>query len=99
MSVVCEGVPLRLTSLEMALLNELAAHPGRAAAPQQLIDRLWRTGHYTDEKTLHACVHRLRSILNNCGNVIETVEGIGYRFAGAGPRKVDQIPSEDDGGL
>ncbi len=83
MSVVCEGVPLRLTSLEFALLTELAAHPGMVTAPKQLMDRLWRAGHYMDEGTLDAGIHGLRSILNNCGNVIETVAGVGYRFVSA----------------
>jgi DNA-binding response OmpR family regulator len=94
MSVVCEGVHLRLTSLELALLTELAAHPGRVVALQQLIDRLWRTGHYTDERTLDASIHRLRTILNSCGNVIETVAGVGYRFIGAEARNADPSARE-----
>jgi DNA-binding response OmpR family regulator len=81
MSVICEGLHLRLTSLEFALLRELASHQGKVVAPQQLIDRLWRTGHYTDERTLDASIHRLRSVLGSCGNVIETVAEARYRFA------------------
>ncbi len=78
MSVLCEGLHLRLTSLEFALLRELASHQGRVVAPQQLIDRLWGTGHYTDEQTLDASIHRLRSVLGSCGNVIEAVAEAGY---------------------
>jgi len=94
MSVVCEGVHLRLTSLELALLTELAAHPGMVATPQQLIDKLWRTGHYTDERTLEAGIHRLRSILDACGNVIETVAGVGYRFVSAKSRDAEPSARE-----
>ncbi len=96
MSVVCEGTHLRLTSLEFALLTELAAHPGRVATPQQLIDRLWRTGHYTDEKTLDACVRRLSSILKSSVNVIETAAGLGYQFVAPEALKVDPVVSETD---
>ena len=99
MSVVCEGVHLRLTSLEFALLSELAISSGRVSTPQQLIARLWRTGHYTDERTLDACVRRLSSILKGGGNVIETVAGVGYQFVGAKARKVDRLANEHDGSL
>jgi DNA-binding response OmpR family regulator len=95
MSVICEGVHLRLTSLELALLTELAAHPGIVFAPQKLIDRLWRCGHYTDEQTLAAGIHRLRSVLNRCGDVIEIVAGVGYRFVSAEARYAEPAREND----
>jgi len=52
--------------------------------------------HYTDEQTLAASIHRLRSVLNRCGNVIETVAGVGYRFVSAETRNTDP---EDDSNL
>ncbi len=83
MQVLCDGVPTRLSSLEFVLLAKLAAHPGEVATREQLIERLWRAGHYSDARTLDGYIQRLRSILGSCGNVIETEIGVGYRFVGA----------------
>lgn len=83
MRVFCDGVATRLNTLEFVLLAELVAHPGTVSTRQQLIDKLWRSGHYGDAKTLDIYIRRLRSVLNIGGEVIETEVGVGYRFVGA----------------
>lgn len=83
MRVLCEGVAVHLNSIEFVLLSELAGHPGALATREQLIAKLWDTGHYGDARTLDGYIERLRSVLNGCGPVIKTEVGVGYRFVGS----------------
>jgi len=78
--VSCGGVPVALTSIEFALLTELITHPGAVASQQRLIDKLWAKGHYADLRKLEIIINRLRTSLCDCGDLIETVSDIGYRF-------------------
>jgi DNA-binding response OmpR family regulator len=83
MRVFCNGIATRLSNLEFVLLAELAAHPGILVTRQQLIDKLWGAGHYGDARSLDVYIQQLLSVLNSCGEVIETDAGVGYRFIGA----------------
>ncbi len=82
MHVSCEGVEIRLTRKEFALLSALARKPGRVAARTQLLDEVWGQQYYGDTRTLDVHIRRLRSKLGACGDSIETVVGVGYRFVG-----------------
>src|ERR1044071_8763961 len=82
MRVACEGSEVRLTRKEFALLAALARRPGRVATRQQLLDEVWGYEYYGDTRTLDVHIRRLRSKLGACGDSIETVVGVGYRFVG-----------------
>jgi DNA-binding response OmpR family regulator len=82
MHVTCDGVEVRLTRKEFALLAALARRPGRVATRQQLLDEVWGQQYYGDTRTLDVHIRRLRSKLGPCGDSIETVVGVGYRFVG-----------------
>jgi DNA-binding response OmpR family regulator len=82
MEVLCEGEKVRLTRKEFALLSALARRPGRVATRQQLLDEVWGQQYYGDTRTLDVHIRRLRSKLGPCGDSIETVVGVGYRFVG-----------------
>jgi DNA-binding response OmpR family regulator len=82
MSVVCGGEPVRLTRKEFALLAALTATAGRVATRQHLLDAVWGHDHYGDTRTLDVHIRRLRQQLGACGDCIETVVGVGYRFVG-----------------
>ncbi|MET0622713.1 MAG: response regulator transcription factor [Pyrinomonadaceae bacterium] len=82
MHVLCEGHEIRLTRKEFALLAALARKPGRVATRQQLLDDVWGQQYYGDTRTLDVHIRRLRSKLGGCGDCIETVVGVGYRFIG-----------------
>ncbi|OLE52752.1 MAG: DNA-binding response regulator [Acidobacteria bacterium 13_1_20CM_3_53_8] len=84
MRVVCDGAQIRLTRKEFALLTTLARSAGRVATRQQLLDEVWGYEHYGDSRTLDVHVRRLRQKLGACGDCIETVIGVGYRFTGCG---------------
>ncbi|HVF44599.1 MAG TPA: response regulator transcription factor [Pyrinomonadaceae bacterium] len=86
MHVLCDGAEVRLTRKEFALLAALARRPGRVATRQQLLDDVWGQQYYGDTRTLDVHIRRLRSKLGACGDSIETVVGVGYRFVGCTPR-------------
>src|ERR671927_213069 len=80
MQVSCEGAEVRLTRKEFALLAALAKRPGRVATRNQLLDEVWGQQYYGDTRTLDVHIRRLRQKLASCGDSIETVVGVGYRF-------------------
>jgi DNA-binding response OmpR family regulator len=87
MRVACDGAAVRLTRKEFALLAALARASGRVATRQQLLDNVWGYEYYGDTRTLDVHIRRLRQKLGPCGDAIETVVGVGYRFVGCAPEK------------
>jgi DNA-binding response OmpR family regulator len=79
-SVRIEGEEAALTGREFDLLLFLARHPGQAFTREQLMDHVWQYAFYTDTSTVTVHVRRLRAKLG-CDRWIETVWGVGYRFA------------------
>jgi len=73
---------LALGRIEFRLLNFLMQHPERVHSRAQLLDQVWGSHVYLDERTVDAHVGRLRSALQASGHQehIETVRGSGYRF-------------------
>ncbi len=82
MRVVCGGADVKLTRKEFALLTHLITNTGRVATRQQLLDNVWGYSYFGDTRTLDVHIRRLRQKLGDCGDCIETVVGIGYRFLG-----------------
>ena len=82
MNVLCDGAEVKLTRKEFALLATLARRPGRVATRQQILDEVWGHQYYGDTRTLDVHIRRLRQKLGACGDCIETVVGVGYRFVG-----------------
>jgi DNA-binding response OmpR family regulator len=82
MRVTCVGESVKLTRKEFALLEHLIQNSGRVASRQQLLDNVWGYSYFGDTRTLDVHIRRLRQKLGDCGNCIETVVGVGYRFIG-----------------
>jgi len=82
MRVVCDGRNVKLTRKEFALLEYLIRNSGRVATRQQLLDNVWGYSYFGDTRTLDVHIRRLRQKMGDCGNCIETVVGVGYRFIG-----------------
>jgi DNA-binding response OmpR family regulator len=87
MHVACDGESVRLTRKEFALLSTLARSAGRVATRQRLLDDVWGHQYYGDSRTLDVHIRRLRQKLGPCGEAIETVVGVGYRFVGCTENK------------
>lgn len=81
MRVFCHGVSIKLTRKEFALLSLLVTNAGRVVTRQQILDNVWGYHYYGDTRTLDVHIRRLRQRLDECGDAIETVVGVGYRFA------------------
>ena len=83
--VMCGGTNIKLTNKEFTLLSTLA-RSGRVVTRQQLLDQVWGYSYYGDARTLDVHIRRLRQKLEACGDCIETVVGVGYRFVGCGSK-------------
>jgi DNA-binding response OmpR family regulator len=82
----CDGANVKLTHKEFQLLTTLAKKKDRVITRQQLLDQVWGYSYYGDARTLDVHIRRLRQKLEACGDCIETVVGVGYRFIGCRPR-------------
>ena len=88
-TVTLDGVKIDLTGTEFDLLHYLMRHPGRPFSRDQLLDTLQSDEANTDsayERTVDAHIKNLRQKLGESGrnsHFIETVHGVGYRFAPA----------------
>ncbi|MES2901027.1 MAG: phosphate regulon transcriptional regulator PhoB [Pseudomonadota bacterium] len=73
---------VELGPIEFRLLNFLMHHPERVHTRSQLLDQVWGSHVFLDERTVDAHVGRLRSALQPSGHQqrIDTVRGSGYRF-------------------
>ncbi|MDQ3181100.1 MAG: response regulator transcription factor [Acidobacteriota bacterium] len=80
MRVTCTDENVKLTRKEFALLTHLIKNAGRVATRQNLLDNVWGYSYFGDTRTLDVHIRRLRQKLGDCGNCIETVVGVGYRF-------------------
>jgi two-component system, OmpR family, alkaline phosphatase synthesis response regulator PhoP len=90
MRVLCDGESVKLTRKEFSLLATLARGSGRVATRQQLLDNVWGYEYYGDTRTLDVHIRRLRQKLGVCGDAIETVVGVGYRFIGCETKAAEQ---------
>ena len=87
-TVMLNGEPLQLTPSEFDLLALLARHPGQTMTRQQLMDDLYGGAASSVDRSVDSHVKNLRRKLASASdtNLIETVYGVGYRFA-AGENK------------
>src|SRR5579859_6417320 len=82
--------PVDLGPTEFRLLEFLMERPGRVFSREQLLDGVWGSEVYIDERTVDVHVGRLRKALNrgHADDPIRTVRGSGYalddRFGKAG---------------
>ncbi len=74
---------VELGPTEYRLLKFLLAHPDRVYSRGQLLDRVWGSNVYVEERTVDVHIRRLRKALEPSmhANLIQTVRGAGYRFS------------------
>ncbi len=78
-----EGAPLRLTKLEVRLLQILMANAGHVVGTERLLSHVWGSRGSGDRQLLKQLVHRLRQkIEDDPGNPrhLQTDAGAGYRL-------------------
>ncbi|MCP5425940.1 MAG: phosphate regulon transcriptional regulator PhoB [Gammaproteobacteria bacterium] len=81
--VTAGEVTLEIGPTEYRLLEFFMAHPERVYSRSQLLDRVWGSNVYVEERTVDVHIRRLRKALepHGCDNLIQTVRGAGYRFS------------------
>jgi DNA-binding response OmpR family regulator len=82
LDVTSNGIALRLTRLERAVLMRLTEPPVRVWSYERLYGAVWGGVWLGDTSALHATVKRLRRKLRGAGAtvVLESVRGVGFRL-------------------
>ena len=79
--VTLEGSDLHLGPMEFKLLHFFMTHQERVYSRDQLLDNVWGTNTYVEDRTVDVHIRRLRKALITHDKLIQTVRGSGYRFS------------------
>jgi DNA-binding response OmpR family regulator len=78
--VRCAGEAVSLTTSEVKLLAVLVKTPGHVRQRAELLAATGDSDRYADERTVDAHIKNVRRKLGACGEMLETVRGMGYRL-------------------
>lgn len=75
--------PLDMGPTEFKLLHFFMTHAERVYSREQLLDNVWGTNVYVEDRTVDVHIRRLRKAISryNHDDMIQTVRGAGYRFS------------------
>jgi two-component system phosphate regulon response regulator PhoB len=75
--------PLDMGPTEFKLLHFFMSHSERVYSREQLLDNVWGTNVYVEDRTVDVHIRRLRKAISLFGHdsMIQTVRGSGYRFS------------------
>jgi two-component system phosphate regulon response regulator PhoB len=76
-----KGEEVELTAKEFQLLEVLMRRPGRVMTREKLLDEVWGSDIAVTARTIDTHLKRLREKLGVAADLIQTVRGLGYRFA------------------
>jgi two-component system phosphate regulon response regulator PhoB len=81
--VTVHGKPLDLGPTEFRLLHFFMTHPEQVYSRVRLLDKVWGTNVFIEERTVDVNMRRLRKMLAPSGHdrLLQTVRGAGYRFS------------------
>ena len=81
--VAINGNSLDLGPTEFRLLHFFMTHTERVYSREQLLDNVWGTNIYVEDRTVDVHIRRLRKAISGEGHddFIQTVRGAGYRFS------------------
>lgn len=81
--VFADEQQVEIAPTEFRLLRHFMSYPERVFSRGQLLDRVWGSTVYIDERTVDVHIRRLRKNLESGGydRFIQTVRGAGYRFS------------------
>lgn len=79
--ILVSGKRLDLTATEFKLLMVLAQRRGRVQSRDQLLRDVWEYDSLIDTRTVDTHMRRVREKLGKAARYLETVRGVGYRFA------------------
>lgn len=81
--VTSQEVPIDMGPTEFKLLHFFMTHPERVYSREQLLNYVWGTNVYVEDRTVDVHIRRLRKAIEQDGHdrMIQTVRGTGYRFS------------------
>lgn len=81
--VAINGSSLDLGPTEFRLLHFFMTHTERVYSREQLLDNVWGTNVYVEDRTVDVHIRRLRKAISGSGHeeYVQTVRGAGYRFS------------------
>lgn len=81
--VTADETSIELGPTEYRLLQFFMSHPDRVYSRARLLDNVWGTNVYIEERTIDVHIRRLRKALEPSGydRFVQTVRGAGYRFS------------------
>lgn len=74
------GQEIDLSPLEYRLLMYFVDHRNLALSRDQILNGVWGYDYFGDERTVDTHVKRLRKKLDEDGELIKTIRGVGYRM-------------------
>ncbi|MCX6021445.1 MAG: response regulator transcription factor [Chloroflexi bacterium] len=97
--VTVRGQEMALSRREFDLLHLLVAHAGRALSRQVIFDQVWGAEFFGDQNALDVYIRQLRRKIEQDPDrpiLIETIRGVGYRFAPPDPARERDADSGRD---
>ena len=74
------GQSIKLTFTEFNILSTLARRPGIVFTRYRIVDAIRGSDYLVTDRAVDVQIVSLRKKLKECGDYIETVRGVGYRF-------------------
>jgi DNA-binding response OmpR family regulator len=74
------GEIIQLTQTEFKLLLFLFRNRDKVFSREDLLSSVWEHKDFEETRTVDTHIKRLRQKLLDCGDLIKTVHGLGYRF-------------------
>lgn len=71
---------ISLSPKEYTMLLLLIENSGKVISREQLLNQVWGYDYFGGLRTVDTHINRLRTKLKDCGGLISTVRGFGYRF-------------------
>ena len=79
-TVTVNGESVALTYKEYELLRLFLEHPGQVFSRDRLLSAVWGMDFVGESRTVDVHIATLRDKLGECGELVETVRGVGYRM-------------------
>lgn len=76
--IIVDGKSIRAEKKVFELAYLLMNNAGKIISREQIESHIWRETKYVDNRTINACVSKLRKVIGN--DSIETYVGVGYKF-------------------
>ncbi|WP_086982276.1 phosphate regulon transcriptional regulator PhoB [Vibrio aphrogenes] len=81
--VTANDTPVDMGPTEFKMLHFFMTHQERVYSREQLLNNVWGTNVYVEDRTVDVHIRRLRKALELAGHdkLVQTVRGAGYRFS------------------